>query len=281
MTGQVSDPAAPLAIIAGGGEIPFTLADTLTVKQRPFVIFAIRGVADSRRVAGYRHHWLGLGQLGRFIRLARAEGCREIVLIGALRRPSLWRIQMDFGALWRLPRIIAALRGGDDHLLRNIGRLFEDEGFLMRGVHEFVPQAVMPEGILTTKWPSERDRADIERGLRVLHENGPRDLGQAVIVANGEILGLEGDDGTDHLLKQVAAQRQGAGSGVLVKAPKPLQDRRYDLPAIGPTTIAGVAKAALSGIAVVAGGGIVADLDGTIEAANRAGIFLVGVREGP
>ena len=277
MQGDPSDAPAPLAIVAGSGDIPFALAETLAGEGKPVVIFPIIGAADEGRLAGFRHHWVGLGQLGRFMRLARAEGCREIVFIGGLKRPRWWALRLDFAGVMYLPRIIAALRGGDDHLLRNIGRIFEDEGFVLRGAHEFAPQVVMPAGVLTARQPSQADYSDIALGLRRLHANGPFDLGQAVVVASGEVLGLEGADGTDALLRR--ARRSGTPAGVLVKAPKPAQDRRYDLPAIGPTTVAGVVDAGLSGIAVVAGGGVVAESARMIEAANLAGIFIVGVRD--
>ncbi len=283
MSGLSSDALPPLAIVAGGGDIPFALADALTAQGRPFVIFAIIGAANAERVASYRHYWVALGQFGRLKRLARAEGCRDVVFIGGLRRPRLWNVRFDLGGLLRLPQIIVALKGGDDHLLRHIGRIFEDDGFIVRGAQELVPQVMMPEGVLTERAPSERDGADIALGLRTLHDNGPRDVGQAIVISNGQVLGLEGPEGTDRMLQAVAQLRAARSDplpqGVLVKAPKPLQDRRYDLPAIGPTTVAGVVAAGLSGIAVVAEGGVIAEVDRMVDAANRANVFIVGVRD--
>lgn len=283
MDGDRSDPKSPLAIIAGGGDIPFSIAESLKAKGRPFVLFGIRGAADETRLAMYPHHWIGIGQIGRLERLARQAGCREMVFIGTLKRPSLWRTRFDMAALLRLPRIIAAFRGGDDHLLRNIGRIFEDDGFRMIGAHEVAPQVLMPEGTLTKTAPSARDRADIARALDVLRTSAAPDEGQAVVVADGEVLALETVEGTDHMLSRVAELRAAAKmpvtsrSGVLVKAPKPTQDHRYDLPAIGPKTVSGVSRAALAGIAVIAGQSVVADLARMIEAADRENIFIVGI----
>jgi len=282
--GDRSDRKSPLAIITGGGDIPFSIAESLKAKGRPFVLFGIRGAADETRLAMYPHHWIGIGQIGRLERLAREAGCREMVFIGTLKRPSLWRIRFDAAALLRLPRIIAAFRGGDDHLLRNIGRIFEDDGFRMIGAHEVAPQMLMPEGTLTKTAPSARDRADIARAVDALRTSATPDEGQAVVVADGEVLALETGEGTDHMLNRVAALRAAAKMpiasriGVLVKAPKPTQDHRYDLPAIGPKTVTGVARAGLAGIAVIAGQSVVADFARMIEAADRENVFVVGIR---
>jgi DUF1009 family protein len=282
--GDRSDGKSPLAIVAGGGDIPFSVAESLKAKGRPFVLFGIRGAADETRLAMYPHHWIGIGQIGRLERLARQAGCGEMVFIGTLTRPSLWRIRFDAAALLRLPRIIAAFRGGDDHLLRNIGRIFEEDGFRLIGAHEVAPQMLMPEGTLTKASPSARDRADIARALEALRTSATPDVGQAVVVADGEVVALETVEGTDDMLTRVAGLRATAKmsassrTGVLVKAPKPTQDHRYDLPAIGPRTVSGVARAGLAGIAVIAGQSVVADLARMIEAADRETVFIVGIR---
>jgi hypothetical protein len=250
-------------------------------------MFPLRGLVDPDRVANYRHHWIRIGQLGRFERLARAEGCREVMFIGSLKRPVLWAIRFDLTALLRFPQIIAAFRGGDDHLLRGIGRIFEADGFRVVGAHEVAPQVLMPGGVLAARAPSSRDRADIRRALEALNATGRFDVGQAAVVADGQVLALEGIEGTDVMLAQLAELRAlgrvraAPGTGVLVKAPKPTQDRRFDLPAIGPQTVVSVRLAGLAGIAVVAGGGVVADLPRMIEAANRENIFLFGIEDVP
>jgi hypothetical protein len=133
--------------------------------------------------------------------------------------------------------------------------------------------------------PSPRDRADVARALKVIAALGPFDVGQAVVVANDHVLAVEAAEGTDNLLARIAELRvQGrvttaVGVGVLVKAPKPGQDRRFDLPAIGSRTIENVARAGLAGLAVAAGNTIVAEPAQVIAAADREKIFVVGVRE--
>jgi DUF1009 family protein len=282
-----SDVVTPIAIICGGGTIPFAVADTLKAQGRPFVLLGITGVTDAARIAVYPHHWVGLGQLGRFERIARSEGCREIVFIGSLKRPRLWKIRFDLTALLHLPHILVAFCGGDDHLLRSVGRLAEAKGFKVIGAHEVVPGVLMPPGVLTARVPSPRDHADISLALQALRENSARDLGQAAVAADGQVLSLEGEEGTDAMLEQLVELRnQGristtSGIGVLVKAPKIMQDRRYDLPAIGPRTVASALRAGLAGIAVVAGESVVAELDIMIAAADRDNIFILGIEDRP
>jgi DUF1009 family protein len=205
------------------------------------------------------------------------------VLIGSLVRPSLWQIRPDWQALRALPAIARAFRGGDDHLLSNIGKLVEKRGFRLLGAHEVAPDILVPEGRLGRVQPSEMDRADASFGLDYLRAAGPFDIGQAVVVAGRHVLAVEAAEGTDQMLTRVAELRRngrlhrGDGTGVLVKAPKPGQDLRFDLPTVGPQTIAGVAAARLAGVAVTAGTTVVAEPERLIEAADRANVFVLGV----
>ncbi len=273
-------------MICGGGSLPLAVADLVAASGRRVVLFPLRGAAEGAAVEGYPHHWLYVGQLGRFMRLARAEGCRDVVFIGALLRPSLRRVHLDLVGLSYLPKVLKAFRGGDNHLLSGMGKLLEGEGFRMRGAHEVAPKILLPEGVLGRVQPSTRDRADIALGLDYLRAAGPFDVGQAVVVADRHVLAVEAAEGTDEMLARVAEMRlQGrvraaVGTGVLVKAPKPGQDRRFDLPSLGPQTIERVGQAKLAGIAGVANETIVAQADRLIAAADRAGLFVLGARAG-
>jgi DUF1009 family protein len=275
--------AGPVGIICGGGNFPFAVADAAVRTGRPVVLFGIRGWADATAIARYPHHWAGLGQFGRFRRLARAENCRDIVVIGALLRPSLAQLHPDLATLRYVPRIARLLRGGDDHLLSGVARIFEENGFRLLGAHEVAPDILVPPGTLGRHQPSERDRADIARGLALIRTIGPFDVGQAVVVADNYVLAIEAAEGTDGMLDRVATLRRNRRVrlrnhiGVLVKAPKPAQDRRLDLPSIGARTVAAAADAGLAGIAVEANGAITADLAAFIKAADDAGLFVVGI----
>jgi DUF1009 family protein len=277
----------PLAMICGGGTLPLAVADSVAARGRKVLLFPLRGAADPAAFAGREHTWVHLGQFGTVARIARAQGCRDIVCLGSVVRPSFWQLRPDFFTLRVLPQVARAFRGGDDHLLSSVGRVIESHGFRMLGAHEVAPEILVPAGTLGRFSPSERDRADIALGLEYLRAAGPFDIGQAVAVANKHILAVEAAEGTDRMLARVAELRaEGrirapAGSGVLVKAAKPAQDRRFDLPSIGPHTVAGVARAGLAGIAVLAGETIVAEPEALLEAADRANIFVVGMPAGP
>jgi len=274
---------SPLAIICGGGSLPFAVAETVRKQGREVVLFPLRESADTQRLAAFRHHWVRMGQLGRFCRLARQEGCREVVLIGAVTRPSLWQLRPDASALLMLPRIVKFFRGGDNHLLSHVAALLSEQGFRLLGAHEVAPEILMPEGALGARKPTPDQYQDIEYGLDFLQAIGPFDVGQGVVVTGRHIIAVEGVEGTDAMLDRVADLRAGgrlrSSGGVLVKAPKPAQDRRIDLPTIGPQTVERTARAGLSGIAVVAGSTIVAEAERVGEAADAAKIFAVGMRD--
>ncbi len=274
-----------MAVICGGGSFPGAVAEAILRRGRRPVMFAVRGWADPKVVERYAHHWIAIGQAGRFFRLAHAEGCREAVLIGTMLRPPVTQIRLDWPTVRLLPRAVGFFRGGDDRLLSGVASLFEEGGVRIIGVDEVAPEIVAPEGVLGHRQPSASDRADIARGLAVIAALGPFDIGQAVVVANSHVLGIEAAEGTDNLLAHIADLRgQGrvttpTGVGVLVKAPKPGQDRRFDLPAVGPQTVEKVARAGLAGLAIAAGGTIVAEPAQLTAAADRANIFVVGMPE--
>jgi len=275
----------PVAIICGGGSFPGAVAEAIERRGRRPVMFAVRGWADPKVVERYPHHWIAIGQAGRFFRLARAERCREGVFIGTLLRPGLTQIRLDWQTLRLMPRIARVFRGGDDRLLSGIAALFEEGGLRIIGVEEVAPEIVVPAGTLGRYAPSPRDRADIAYGLKLVGALGPFDIGQAAVVADGHVVALEAAEGTDNMLMRVAQLRSEGrftkppGVGVLVKAPKPGQDRRFDLPAIGPKTVENVARAGLAGLAVAAGSAIVAEPAKVSAAADREKIFFVGVSE--
>jgi DUF1009 family protein len=275
--------SSPIGLIAAGGVMPFAVADSLTARGINPVLFALRGACDPVRVERFRHHWISIGQLGRAAKLFRAENCRDLVFIGTLVRPALSEIRLDWGTLRVIGRVWAAFRGGDDHLLSGIGSILEQDGFRLVGIKDVAPDLLMPEGCLTRKAPDENAAADIARGRDVLRALSPFDIGQATVVMDGHVVGVEDIEGTDGLLARVARLRAEGrirartAQGVLVKAPKSGQDLRFDLPTIGPRTVEGAAAAKLAGIAIVAANTVVVEPQAVIEAADAAGLFVTGL----
>jgi DUF1009 family protein len=275
--------SSPIGLIAGGGMLPFAVADSLMARNICPTFFALKGFCDAAQVMRFRHHWISIGQFGRLTRLLRAENCRELVFIGTLVRPALSEIRLDWGTIRVIRNVWAAFRGGDDHLLSGVARLFEHEGFRMVGIKDVAPDLLMPQGCLTRASADDHAAADIATGRDVLRALGPFDIGQAAVVIDGHVVGVEDIEGTDGLLARVARLRAERrirarpARGVLVKAPKSGQDLRFDLPTLGPRTIEGAAAAGLAGIAIVAGNTIVAEPQAMIEAADRAGLFVTGL----
>ena len=263
--------------------MPFAVADSLIARGIDPVVFALKGACDPVAAERFRHHWISVGQLGRAEKLFRAENCRNLVFIGTLVRPALSEIRLDWMTVRVLGRVWAAFRGGDDHLLSGIGSLLEHDGFRMVGIKDVAPDLLMPQGCLTRTSPDENSAADIAKGRAVLGALSPFDIGQAAIVIDGHVVGVEDIEGTDGLLARVARLRAEGriraktARGVLVKAPKSGQDLRFDLPTIGPRTVEGAAAAKLAGIAIVAGNTIVVEPQTVIEAADAAGLFVTGL----
>jgi UDP-2,3-diacylglucosamine hydrolase len=283
MTNQAQQISSPVGLIAAGGVMPFAVADSLTKRGFDAVVFALKGACDPVAVQRFRHHWISVGQLGRAFKLFRSENCRDLVFIGTLVRPALSEIRLDWTTVRAIPRVLAAFRGGDDHLLSGIGGLLERHGFRMVGIKDVAPDLLMPEGCLTRASPDNDAAADIARGRDVLRALSPFDIGQAAVVIDGHVVGVEDIEGTDGLLARVARLRaEGrirakSARGVLVKAPKSGQDLRFDLPTTGSRTVEGAASAQLAGIAIVAGNTIVVEPQTMIEAADAASLFVTGL----
>jgi len=270
----------PLAIIAGGGTLPSALADAAVAQGRAVHVIGIRGEADAK-ISRFPHTWLKWGEVGKLFATLDDQGCRDLVIIGSVSRPDLANVRFDFGAIKNLPFLLGLGVGGDDQVLSSVVRFLEGKGYRVYGAGEVAPELLAAEGTLGAKAPSPEDRADIEAGFRVVSALGRLDVGQAAVVVKGRVLAVEAAEGTNAMLARCDEMRKGAGrrrglAGVLVKAPKPGQEERVDLPTIGPETVEMAARAGLAGIAVAAGRVLIADRDATIAAAGQHGLFLIG-----
>lgn len=280
---MMTESGACIGIVCGSGTLPFAVADAVIARGARLILFAIRGFADPSRVSRYPHHWVSMGEVGRLQKLLRKEDCNNVALIGGLLRPALREVRFDFGTLRALPKILRAFRGGDDHLISTLSKIFEDKGIRILGIQDIAPEILSPQGALTALKPDADAMSDIALGQSVLHAIGPYDIGQAAIVIDGHVVAIEGAEGTDGLLARVVQMRASRrirgreGRGVLVKVPKPGQDLRFDLPTIGPQTIAGAKAANLAGIAVAAHLSLLAEAQETIAAAEKAGLFVFGL----
>jgi UDP-2,3-diacylglucosamine hydrolase len=271
----------PLGIIAGRGPLPCVLAASAAARGLPLHIVAIRGEARDE-IERFPHTWIKWGEIGKMFAALDQNGCEDLVIIGGVNRPDLANVRFDLGALKTLPFLLSLGKGGDDHVLSRIVRFFEDEGYRVHGAGHVAPEIMAGVGKLGDRAPSAEDRADIDMAFDVVRALGRFDVGQAAVVVKGHVLAVEAAEGTDAMLARCAELREagragrGGRAGVLVKAPKPGQEERVDMPTIGPETVTKAAAAGLAGIAV-AGQVLMAERAATIAAANQHGLFLLGL----
>jgi UDP-2,3-diacylglucosamine hydrolase len=273
-----------IGILAGGGRLPLMIAESVAARGEDVHIVAIEGEADPE-VGRFPHTWVNWGQIGRMVATLRAEGATELVIAGGVTRPDLWRIRPDVGFFTGLPQILSLLAGGDDSVLSGVVRFFEGKGLKVRGVHEVAPDLLAAAGRLGTWDLSAQDRADAELGFAVRGALRGLDAGQAVAVAQGKVLAIEGAEGTDAMLQRIAALpdrvASGVRHGVLAKGPKPGQELRVDMPAIGPRTVERAVAAGLAGVAVEVGAVLVLDRAQAVRIADAAGCSLFGLEAVP
>lgn len=273
--------AGALGIIAGGGELPPAIADAALAASRPVFILALRGSADAG-IESFPHEWIAMGELGRGLRLLKEHGCSDVLLAGRVARPKFSEIKLDTKAVLAAPRVFAAARKGDDALLRSIVDIFAGEGLHVVGVTEAAPSLLAPRGIFGKHGLSTDQMKDIALAIMVVRSLGSLDIGQAAVVCDGLVLAVEAAEGTDQMIARVATLPEnirgvpGRLKGVLLKAPKPTQDGKTDLPVIGIQTVKNAVAAGLAGIGVEAGKALVINREGVVAEADRAGLFLYG-----
>lgn len=264
-----------LGIIAGGGDLPRQLMVHAETQRIPYHVFPIRGQAEVPDYEMQPHTLVGLGTAGHTLRSLKQNNITDVVMIGRVRRPGLRELRPDWQMIKLLPRLgLASL--GDDGLLRNVIKVFEEHGLKVRAIHDFLPQLLAPLGVWTRQQPDAALQADIERGIEAAKMLGQADVGQAVVVQDGLVIAAEAVEGTDAMLSRAAANKRTGGPGVLVKLCKPQQDKRIDMPTIGVRTVEQAAAAGLAGIVVSAGRTLVDDYEATKAAADAKGLFVMG-----
>ena len=268
-----------LGIVAGAGGLPRRLIEACRQNGREVFVLALEGAAEPETVADVPHAWCPLGAAGRGLALLRDNAVNELVLAGGVRRPSLAALRPD----WRAAKFFARVGYralGDDGLLSAVVAELEREGFRVIGPEQVLRSSLAPAGPFGRARPDAQAMRDIAHGQRIAHALGELDIGQAVVVQQGLVLGVEAIEGTDALIRRCAKLRRDGPGGVLVKVEKPGQEKRADRPTIGPQTVSLAAEAGLAGIAVEAEATIVVDRDEVTTAADRAGLFVIGIGRG-
>jgi UDP-2,3-diacylglucosamine hydrolase len=282
----VSGPGAaasgsPLAILCGAGAFPLEVAgEARRAGREPFLVGVV-GTTDSA-IEAYPHVWVRMGEVGKLFAALRARAVAELVIIGAITRPEFADLRLDWGAVKRAAGLAQLFRRGDNGLLVGLAAIIEREGIRVVGAHDVAPRLLAPLGPLGARVASAEDEADIALGARLIDALSSFDAGQGAVVAAGRVLAIEAAEGTDAMLARFAEMRAGGRlrfvgkAGVLVKAPKRGQDLRLDMPAIGPRTIEGAAKAQLRGAAVAAGRVLIVERQRLAREADASGLFVAG-----
>jgi hypothetical protein len=266
----------PIALLAGRGGLPYALLQVFQKQNRPFVILAFKGQTDKNIIKNFPHLWLHFGEAGKALRYLKENQVQEIVMAGAISRPTMSEIRPDWeGVKWLAKIGSKAL--GDDNLLKIIIKMIEEQGYKVVGPDDILANLLSPQGNLSSFEPDEQAWRDIGRGVEILSALSPVDVGQAVVIQEGLVLGIEAIEGTDALIERAGAlQRPGLG-GVLIKTAKPQQEQRADLPTIGLETIRKAFAAGLRGIAVEAGRTLFLNQEESIKLAQEKGLFIVGL----
>jgi DUF1009 family protein len=268
--------AAKLGILAGGGPLPGNLIEACKKSGRDYFVLAFEGQADPDVIGEAPQAWVRLGAVEEAIGRLRAEQCEELVLAGPVQRPSLAELRPDRRAARFLAR--GLLSKGDNGLLGAVVcTLEEEEGFRVVGADTILADLRAGAGPFGRHAPTPDDEADIARGVDVVYQIGLLDIGQAAVIREGFVLGVEAAEGTEALLNRCGSLQGENRGGVLVKLPKPGQEKRADLPTIGPRTVAGAIDASLAGIAVAAGATLIIEPARVVADADAAGLFVVGI----
>jgi DUF1009 family protein len=267
-----------LGIIAGSGDLPRMLMRACNEMGRPYFLLGLQDAVDAETIteAGNAHAEIRFGAIGKAIDLFRAHGVQELVLAGKVTRPKISTLRPDLKGAKLLARIGTQFLSGDNELLSSIVTFLEEEGFRVCGADDVMHDLLAPEGMIGSIYPDKRAQSDIEVGARVAREIGALDIGQAVIVQNGQVLGVESIEGTDALITRCAPLKLEATGGVLVKTKKPQQEKRVDLPTIGLQTVERIAECGFAGIAVEAGASLIINRREVARRADALGIFIVG-----
>ena len=264
-----------LGIIAGGGALPGLLASACADSDRASYILALTGFAEEKRMPRPPDAWVQLGEVGKGLQILRQAGVKDVVMAGSVVRPPLRNMKTDIKGAALLARVVGRTLG-DDRILTAVIAEIESEGFRVVGIDSILKTLLAEAGPLGSHLPDPVATQDIVRGFEVARSLGAADVGQAVVVQEGIVLGVEAAEGTDALLARCFDLRQAGLGGVLIKAKKPQQERRADLPTIGVDTIKNAHAAGLRGIAIEAGHALIIDKSSVSALADDLGIFVVG-----
>lgn len=263
-----------IGLIAGGGRLPHLFASAAREKGLFVAAVAHRGETDpslEREVDAIT--WVRLGQLARMARALRQADIDRAVMIGGIRRARAFRDARPDLAAVRVAFGLRSLR--DDALLRAVAGFFEERGIAIVPQTELFTDLLARPGHLAGPALSASQQKDMALGLEVAQALGRADIGQTVVVKDGRVLAVEAAEGTDEAIRRGA--RIGGAGVVVVKLCKPGQDERFDLPAVGRTTLEVMSECGARVLAIEAGKTLLIDAADALAQAERDSISVLGV----
>ena len=272
------DNNSKLAILAGGGHLPTQLAQACQDKNIPYFIVGFKGFVDESWLADHPHKIIRIGFVGKIFKTLKKNKVERVVLAGHIHRPSWTEIIPDLKGAMLLKKLSKQPRG-DNALLTFLAAEIQNEGFAVIGTQDIDDSNLTPHGTHTTSEPSLQNWDDIRYGVKIARQLGEADIGQAIAVQDGLILGIEAIEGTSTLIERCGLYKRRTHAPVLIKTKKPQQDARLDLPTIGIKTVESAVDAGFAGIAIEADQTLFLDRDHAIDIANQNGIFIVGFND--
>lgn len=284
-----------LAIVAGEGDLPALVFKALEADGTAFQLCEMEGhpsdARGDRPVIRFR-----IETLGSFIAELLRKGVDRVCFVGRVGRPPLDPSKIDPATMPLVPRMMAALQQGDDAALRTVLSFFHEAGIESVGAHELRPDLLPDVGVLTKVQPSDAHLKDADRGAEIIAAMAQADVGQSCIVARGQALAIEAQPGTDWMMQSLMVQNIGLNNdlvaaalgyggalqrsaalgpgGILVKAAKPGQELRIDMPTIGPNTLRRAAQVRLEGVVIEAGRVMMLDAPHCTKIADQQGLFI-------
>lgn len=264
-----------IGLIAGQGDLPVQIIEQCLSENIPIVAVAFEQQTSPQTVSSIPHIWLKLGTVAPLLNFFHDQKVTHVVMAGAIKRPSLSELSLD----WTGTKLLAKLglnSLGDDGLLTAIIKYMESQGFAVLGSTDLLNDLTVPQKCLTGIQPTEEELFDIKVARDILEKLGQADVGQALVIQQGLVLGVEAIEGTEKLIERVNDYRRQGRKPILVKMSKPQQNLKVDLPTIGIDTVSQCAQADFAGIAVEAGKTQILKRDEAIALANQKGIFILG-----
>ncbi|MGH9481019.1 MAG: LpxI family protein [Terriglobales bacterium] len=261
-------------LIAGNGRFPFLLLQAARGRGLEMVVAAIKEETDPAIVnCAVEVHWLSLGQLGRLIKVFQEAGVRRAVMAGQVKHKQIFsNLRPD----WKMTVLLASLATRNtDSLLGAVAHALEEEGIVLESSTEFLQPLLASPGALTSRPPDERERRDLDYGFRVARHLAAMDIGQAVAIAECACVAAEAMEGTDAMIRRAATLAPGRPLAI-VKVAKPKQDLRFDVPVVGPGTIAAMHAAGATVLGVESGITLLLEKDELLRRAAAAGIAVEG-----